>query len=63
MTLLEQAQAIIAKDELTIDDGKALEQIEREAKGEDKVQIGELWEAVYASADEALLLWLSTMDE
>jgi len=54
-TLLEQAQQLLSKSTLTIDDVRELERIESQASGDEAVMIGELWEAVYAMADDTLL--------
>jgi hypothetical protein len=53
-SLLEQAQQLLDKNELTIEDIRALECIESQATGEEATMIGELWEAVYVVADEQL---------
>ncbi len=53
--LLEQAQQLLSKSTLTIDDVRELERLESQASGDEAVMIGELWEAVYAMADDTLL--------
>lgn len=54
MTLLNQAQALF-KQHLTIDSLRHLDKLKRLSRGEEADQIGELWEAVMADADETLL--------
>ena len=54
MELLNQAQALF-KQRLTIDSLRQLDRLEKQARGEEADYIGELWEAVMADADEALL--------
>jgi len=54
MTLLIQAQDLL-KQHLTIELLRHLFKLEKLAHGEEADQIGELWEAVIADADEALL--------
>lgn len=54
-TLLEQAQALLDSDSLSIEDVRKLEQLEAQASGDEAELIAELWESVYALADEALL--------
>lgn len=52
--LLQQAQALF-KQGLTLESLRQLDALEKQASGKEAEQIGDLWEAVYASADEALL--------
>lgn len=53
MKLLNQAQALF-KQRLTIESLRQLDQLEKQARGEEADYIGELWEAVMAEADDAL---------
>ena len=55
MTLLQQAQALLAVAPFTIEQARQLQALEAQAQGEEAELIGELWEAVYALADDALL--------
>lgn len=55
MTLLQQAEALLAVIPFTIEQARQLEALEAQAQGEEAELIGELWEAVYALADDALL--------
>lgn len=55
VTLLEQAQALLNTDSLSIDDVRELQRLEAQASGDEAELIAELWEAVYALADESLL--------
>jgi len=57
-SLLEQAQELLNKQHLTMDDVKELDRIESQATGEEAIMIGELWESVYAMADDKLLAQL-----
>jgi len=57
-SLLEQAQELLNKQHLTIGDVKELERIESQATEEDAIMIGELWESIYAMADDKLLAQL-----
>lgn len=55
VTLLEHAQALLNTDSLSIDDVRELQRLEAQASGDEAELIAELWEAVYALADESLL--------
>lgn len=54
MTLLDKAQALF-KQPLNLETLRQLDALEKQARGEEADRIGELWEAVMAQADDALL--------
>lgn len=54
MTLLDEAQALF-KQPLNLETLRQLDALEMQARGEEADRIGELWEAVMAQADDALL--------
>ncbi len=59
MTLLEQAQALLAKQAFILQDAQNLAALASQARGDEARRIDELWEAVYALADEPTLAWLA----
>lgn len=59
MTLLEQAQALLARQVFTLNEARAVAALASQARGEEARRFDELWEAVYALADEATLAWLA----
>ncbi|UTV30171.1 hypothetical protein [Photobacterium atrarenae] len=54
MERLKEAQALF-KQPLTIEVLRQLDQLEKQARGEEADRIGELWEAVMADAEDELL--------
>lgn len=58
MTLLEQAQALLARQVFTLNEARAFAALASQARAEEARRFDELWEAVYALADEATLAWL-----
>ncbi|MGF1680212.1 hypothetical protein [Photobacterium minamisatsumaniensis] len=54
MDKLEQAE-VLFKQPLTIESLRKLDTLERQARGQEADYIGELWEAVFAAADENVL--------
>ncbi|WP_027671297.1 hypothetical protein [Rheinheimera baltica] len=54
MKLLQQAQALLA-DEITIEAIRTLAELQNKAAGHEHDYIADLWEGVYAAADDEVL--------
>lgn len=64
MTLLEQANALLAQDgPFTLAQAKALDALCEQAQGEEADMLGDLWEAAMLSADEEALHFMTTFED
>ena len=48
MTLMDQAQALLARQVFTLNEARAVAALASQARGEEARRFDELWEAVYA---------------
>ncbi len=64
MTLLEQANALLAQDgPFTLAQAKALDALCEQARDEEADLMGDLWEAAMANADEEALHYMTTFED
>ena len=64
MTLLEQANALLAQDgPFTLAQAKALDALCDQARDEEADLMGDLWEAAMANADEEALHYMTTFED
>ncbi|MGF1874028.1 hypothetical protein L4D77_01660 [Photobacterium frigidiphilum] len=54
MEILEKAKTLFTQP-LSLDGLRRLDQLERQAKGEERMYIGLLWDAAYAAVDPIVL--------